>query len=55
MAPITFTSTDGTVFSDRQKWRAYEMESQYTYRNLNNETKTKPVDSVQGQVSLSVF
>jgi len=30
---MVYTATDGTNFDSRDEWRAYEMESQYTYRN----------------------
>jgi protein XRP2 len=46
---VSFTATDGTTFTDRNAYRKHEMETQYTYRGLTNETKIKQPDSCQGQ------
>ena len=49
MVALTFTATDGTVFSDRAKYRQHEMLTQYTYANKTGETLTKAPGSIQGQ------
>ena len=46
---VTFTATDGTKFTSREEYRAYEMETQYTFRNRSGEHLTKGVGSTQGQ------
>mmetsp|Transcript_12145 Transcript_12145/g.15147 ORF Transcript_12145/g.15147 Transcript_12145/m.15147 type:complete len:326 (+) Transcript_12145:107-1084(+) len=46
---MKFTATDGTVFTDRNKYRKYEMETQYTVRNKTDQTVLKPPKSIQGQ------
>jgi len=46
---VTFIATDGTQFSSREEYRAYEMETQYTFRNRKGEHLTKQPGSTQGQ------
>ncbi|GMI53876.1 hypothetical protein ScalyP_jg1359 [Parmales sp. scaly parma] len=49
MAHTTFTATDGKVFTDRQKYRLHEFETQYTFRNKMSGTHTKPPNTINGQ------
>jgi Tubulin binding cofactor C len=44
-----FTATDGTEFTDRNAWRKYEFETQYTFKRKHGETLVKLPDAVQGQ------
>jgi len=46
---MKFIATDGTVFEKRSEYRKYEMETQYSFRNKQNETLTKHPKSINGQ------
>ena len=47
---VTFTATDGTVFTDRQAYRLHEFETQYTFRNKKDgEICTKMPNTLGGQ------
>ena len=39
----------GTVFEDRQSWRAHEMATQYTFKGRKGETLRKEPGSIAGQ------
>lgn len=45
----TFTASDGTVFNDLRKYRRYEMEKHFSFRNRINDKLVKLPGSVQGQ------
>nr|CCA26427.1 conserved hypothetical protein [Albugo laibachii Nc14] len=44
-----FTASDGTQFKDRNEWRKYEFETNYTFRNKAQETLIKGPGSICGQ------
>ncbi|KAJ0390222.1 hypothetical protein P43SY_011971 [Pythium insidiosum] len=44
-----FVATDGTKFEDRNAWRRYEFETNYTFRNKKSETLIKAPGKIAGQ------
>ncbi|KAJ0403099.1 hypothetical protein ATCC90586_001277 [Pythium insidiosum] len=44
-----FVATDGTKFEDRNAWRRYEFETNYTFRNKKSETLVKAPGKIAGQ------
>ncbi|RLN27409.1 hypothetical protein BBJ28_00020669 [Nothophytophthora sp. Chile5] len=50
---MIFTATDGTKFEDRAAWRRYEFETNYTFRNKQNETLLKLPSQISGCVMTS--
>ncbi|TMW65813.1 hypothetical protein Poli38472_003578 [Pythium oligandrum] len=44
-----FVASDGTKFEDRNAWRRYEFETNYTFRNRTNETLIKTPGKISGQ------
>lgn len=44
-----FTASDGTKFEDRNAWRRYEFETNYTFRNKKDETFMKLPGKIGGQ------
>ncbi|KAL0584564.1 hypothetical protein ABG067_005587 [Albugo candida] len=46
---MKFTASDGTQFEDRNEWRKYEFETNYTFRNQAQETLIKLPGSICGQ------
>lgn len=47
---MIFTATDGTKFEDRNAWRCYEFETNYTFRNKQGETLMKLPGKIGGCV-----
>lgn len=45
---MQFTATDGTQFTDRNAWRQYEFETNYTFRNKQKQTLVKVPGNIQG-------
>eukprot|EP00569_Conticribra_weissflogii_P018531 CAMPEP_0171442806 /NCGR_PEP_ID=MMETSP0881-20121228/29232_1 /TAXON_ID=67004 /ORGANISM="Thalassiosira weissflogii, Strain CCMP1336" /LENGTH=70 /DNA_ID=CAMNT_0011966039 /DNA_START=70 /DNA_END=279 /DNA_ORIENTATION=+ len=46
---MKYIATDGTVFTDRSQYRKYEMETQYTFRDMVSARLVKLPGSIQGQ------
>ncbi|ETV95431.1 hypothetical protein H310_11301 [Aphanomyces invadans] len=46
---MPFTASDGTQFEDRDQWRKYEFETNYTFKNKKDETLIKAPGQIQGQ------
>ncbi|KAF4316490.1 hypothetical protein BBO99_00007460 [Phytophthora kernoviae] len=46
---MIFTASDGTKFEDRAAWRRYEFETNYTFRDKQNETLMKLPGQIGGQ------
>ncbi|CAK4079406.1 unnamed protein product [Aphanomyces euteiches] len=46
---MPFTASDGTEFEDRDAWRQYEFETNFTFKNKKDETLTKFPGQIQGQ------
>ncbi|RHY26708.1 hypothetical protein DYB32_007356, partial [Aphanomyces invadans] len=44
----SFTASDGTQFEDRDQWRKYEFETNYTFKNKKDETLIKAPGQIQG-------
>ena len=42
-------ATDGTEFEDRDQWRKYEFETNYTFKNRQGESLTKFPGNINGQ------
>jgi hypothetical protein len=50
---MIFTATDGTKFEDRNAWRRYEFETNYTFRNKQGETLMKLPGKIGGCVHIN--
>ena len=46
---MTYTATDGTQFEDRNEWRKYEFETNYTFKNKTGESLMKVPGNIEGQ------
>ncbi|OQS02296.1 hypothetical protein THRCLA_05318 [Thraustotheca clavata] len=46
---MVFTASDGTEFEDRDAWRQYEFETNYTFKGKKEETLMKLPGQIQGQ------
>jgi protein XRP2 len=46
---VVFTASDGTTFDDRNAWRKYEFETNYTFRNQKQQTLVKAPGKISGQ------
>ncbi|GAB9477222.1 hypothetical protein Gpo141_00014284 [Globisporangium polare] len=46
---VVFTASDGTTFEDRNAWRKYEFETNYTFRNAQKQTLVKAPGKIGGQ------
>ncbi|GLE04457.1 hypothetical protein PINS_up013399 [Pythium insidiosum] len=46
---LQFVASDGTKFEDRNAWRRYEFETNYTFRNKKSETLIKAPGKIAGQ------
>ena len=49
MAGLFHAARAGTVFEDRQSWRAHEMATQYTFKGRKGEALRKEPGSIAGQ------
>lgn len=47
---LQFTATDGTTFEDRNAWRKYEFETNYTFRNTHKQLLVKAPGKIGGCV-----
>lgn len=47
---VQFTASDGTTFEDRNAWRKYEFETNYTFRNAQKQTLVKAPGKIGGYV-----
>lgn len=48
---MQFTASDGTTFDDRNAWRKYEFETNYTFRNQQKQTLMKAPGKISGYAS----
>lgn len=46
---MTYTASDGTLFTDRGEYRKYEMEKRFTFRQIVNGKRIKSIGEVEGQ------
>jgi hypothetical protein len=49
-----FTASDGTTFEDRNAWRKYEFETNYTFRDKQAQTLMKVPGQIGGYVRSSI-